>query len=67
MSYTDSPNSYRLPKDRAHLAWFALGVTAILLAAALIVVGFIVADRMVPSPREVPVPVAPDVPIADTE
>lgn len=50
--HTRSHEQYRIPKDRAHLAWFALGLAIIVAAAVLIVGGFLVADRRAPSPTD---------------
>jgi hypothetical protein len=50
--HTRAHDKYHIPKDRSHLAWFALGLTIIVAAAALIIGGFIVADRRAPSPTE---------------
>ena len=52
MSYTKTSEPQGIPTDKRRLAWFLFGLIAILGAALLIVVGFIVADRRTPQPTE---------------
>ncbi len=50
--YTRSQEQYRIPKDRSHIAWFVLGLIFVLIAAVLIVGGFVIADKRAPTPTE---------------
>ena len=50
--HTRSHEQYHIPKDRSHLAWFALGLAIIVAAAVLIIGGFVIADRRAPPPTE---------------